>query len=277
MATIDNRELQLFMLGILNELDRICKKYDIQYFLAYGSCLGAVRHKGFIPWDDDIDVCMKADDYLRFMEVCKTELGEEYYFQSHFHDTKTYIYWNRIGVKNSTSINLSMSHIHQPWGICLDIFPLFPYTKDADKQRERQKKYRTMRLLSLKYYHIGTMKGAKLVDKLKKCIHFILPDSLNRKLFQHYFVQLCNAEGMDSKYLTSYDFLPSDGYLENSWFEDSIDLEFEGRKLPCPINYDAYLTKYYRNYMEIPKNKVKHSDDPNVIIKFDECYEKYWT
>lgn len=123
------RELQLFMLDILKELDRICKKHDIQYFLAYGSCLGAIRHNGFIPWDDDVDICMKMDDYFKFMEVCKTELSDRFYFQSHFDDAKTYVFWNRIGVKNSTSINLSMSHIHQPWGICIDIFPLFPYSK----------------------------------------------------------------------------------------------------------------------------------------------------
>ena len=72
MANVENRKLQLFMLDILKELDRICKKNNIQYFLAYGSCLGAVRHHGFIPWDDDIDVCMKIDDYLIVMDVCKS-------------------------------------------------------------------------------------------------------------------------------------------------------------------------------------------------------------
>ena len=265
------------MLDILKELDRICKKNNIQYFLAYGSCLGAVRHHGFIPWDDDIDVCMKIDDYLKFMDVCKSELGEKYYFQSHFDDAKTYIFWNRIGVENSTSINLAMSHIHQPWGICIDIFPLFPYSKNPVMQKKRQKKFKIMKLLSLKYYHVGTMMNASFIDKLKKVVHCLIPDCVNRFLFKYYFMKLCDYKGMDEECLTSYDFLPSDGYLGSDWFEKSIELEFEDIKMPCPINYDAYLTKYYRDYMQIPKNKVKHSDDPNVVIKLNECYKNYWS
>ena len=68
-------------LDLLSELDRVCKKYDIKYYAAFGTLLGAVRNKGFIPWDDDIDVCMLRDDYARLKEVAKDEFSGKYYYQ----------------------------------------------------------------------------------------------------------------------------------------------------------------------------------------------------
>lgn len=278
MANVELRELQLFELNILKEIDRICKKYDIEYFLAYGSCLGAMRHGGFIPWDDDIDIYMKADEFLRFREICKTELGDKYYLQNHFDDAKAYIFWYQFGVKNTTSINLSMSHIHKPWGICVDIFPLFPYSKDPAIQKKRRKDFRIMKLLSLKYYHVGTMRYVKGIEKLKKLVHWMIPDTINRALFKYYFMKVCSTEGLGEECLTSYSpTLPKDAYFEKGWFAHAIEMDFEDLKLPCPTNCDAYLRMYYGDYMQIPKDKTKHSDDPNVIIKFDECYEKYWS
>lgn len=134
-----------------------------------------------------------------------------------------------------------------------------------------------MKLLSLKHYHVGTMKNAGVKDKLKKMVHCLVPDSINKMLFKHYFKKLADTNGLEESCLTSYDFLPIDGFHENDWFAKSIEVPFEDVKMPCPVGYDSYLRRYYRDYMVIPENKAKHSDDPNVLIKFDECYEKYWS
>ena len=91
------RALQLTQLQILKELDHICKKNSITYYLAWGSLLGAVRHQGFIPWDDDIDVCMSIEDMFRFEKACKRDLGEEFYYLSRTQNKYNYIFWHRIG------------------------------------------------------------------------------------------------------------------------------------------------------------------------------------
>ena len=77
-----NEQARLIMLKLLRELDRICTKYDIPYWLDGGTLLGAIRHGGFIPWDDDIDVAMLRNDYYRFLEVAKTELRDYIYLQT---------------------------------------------------------------------------------------------------------------------------------------------------------------------------------------------------
>lgn len=279
MANVELQELQQYMLGILREIDRICKKHNIQYFFGYGSLLGAVRHNGFIPWDDDIDLHMKMEDYFKFIEVCKKELSDEYYIENHSSNVQSYQYWTQFGVKNSTSINMSMSHIHRSWGICVDIFPVFPYSKDAKEQKKRQSIFRKMKLLSIKYYHIGTLKQAKGIEKLKKMAHYLVPDWLNLFLFRKYFRELCKeVENPENRCQTIYSIYNTpEQYFENEWLDDIIELEYEGEKYPCPVGYDGYLRTLYGDYMQIPKNKEKHSDDPNVVVKFGECYEKYWS
>ncbi len=279
MANVELRELQQYMLGILEEIDRICKKHDIQYFFGYGSCLGAVRHKGFIPWDDDIDLHMKMEDYFKFLEVCKTEIGDEYYIENHLSNVQSYQYWTQFGVKNSTSINLSMSQVHKAWGICVDIFPVFPYSKDPKEQKKRQKDFRKMRLLSVKYYHIGTLNQAKGIEKMKKMVHYLVPDWLNLILFRRYFNALCKeAKLPENRCQTIYSiYMTPEQYFENEWLDSIVELEYEGQKVPCPVGYHEYLKTQYGDYMQIPKNKENHSDDPNVVVNFSECYKKYWS
>ena len=84
MSDYDKRDLQLCELKIMKEIDRICKKNGIIYYLAYGTLLGAVRHKGFIPWDDDVDLFMDLKSYRKFCKVCKKDLGSDYFLQTSF-------------------------------------------------------------------------------------------------------------------------------------------------------------------------------------------------
>jgi phosphorylcholine metabolism protein LicD len=172
-----------------------------------------------------------------------------------------------------------MSQVHKAWGICVDIFPVFPYSKDPKEQKKRQKDFRKMRLLSVKYYHIGTLNQAKGIEKMKKMVHYLVPDWLNLILFRRYFNALCKeAKLPENRCQTIYSiYMTPEQYFENEWLDSIVELEYEGQKVPCPVGYHEYLKTQYGDYMQIPKNKENHSDDPNVVVNFSECYKKYWS
>lgn len=130
MRDFDLRALQLKELEGLKEIDRICRKHGIEYMLSWGSAIGAIRHQGFIPWDDDIDVCMKWNDYLKFKEVCKTELDSRYFYQDWESDPYYYSSWAKIRMNDTTSIMRKMKDYPIHGGICLDVFPLVAYPDD---------------------------------------------------------------------------------------------------------------------------------------------------
>lgn len=129
MAENHIKDLQRIELEMLLEVDRICKKYNIRYFLVAGTLLGAIRHKGFIPWDDDIDICMPVEEYRKFCKVAKTDLKKEYFLQNS--DTDFSNRWfSKVRKNNTTCIEkgYEKSKIHQ--GIWIDIFPLIGVKKD---------------------------------------------------------------------------------------------------------------------------------------------------
>ena len=132
-------ELKQHELIVLDEIDRICKKYNIKYYLAYGTALGAIRHKGFIPWDDDIDLHMLSSDIEKFKIACQKELSKYYYYQDKLTDKYYYNFWPKIGLENTTWMPKDRV-VDCKYGICVDIFPMFP-VKDNKKDMETYKRY----------------------------------------------------------------------------------------------------------------------------------------
>ena len=131
-------------LEVLKEIDRICRKYDIQYFAEWGSLLGTVRHEGFIPWDDDLDICMKRKDYKRFLEVADKELKDDFKvftFESH---PDFWYFLSRVVAKPHICFEKEhLDRFHQfPYIVGVDIFVLDYVCSDEEKEQERIKKAR---------------------------------------------------------------------------------------------------------------------------------------
>ena len=118
------RDVQKVQLEILLEFDRICRKHGLKYLLFAGTLLGAVRHKGFIPWDDDIDVCMLRGDYERFLTVCKDELSAELFLQTTDTDREYPLQFAKLRKNNTRFVEKSMSDLKIHHGVFIDIFPL---------------------------------------------------------------------------------------------------------------------------------------------------------
>ena len=112
------------MLEILTEFDRVCKKHNLRYVLDSGTLLGAIRHKGFIPWDDDVDVAMLREDYDKFCAIANDELGEKYYFENTNMNKHFPNIFGKLFDTSTRYVQKSTAHLEVPQCIWLDIFPV---------------------------------------------------------------------------------------------------------------------------------------------------------
>lgn len=242
------REAQFKMLDELIEVDRICKKYNIKYWIDSGTFLGAVRHRGFIPWDDDLDVCMLSEDYKKFLNIAKKELNNRFFLDNKLTDKSTYFDYSRIRDRNSILIQKQHSFeekFHQ--GVFMDIFIMSSFSCKI------QKNYRI--LCKLKDLKICTDKNNYLI--LKKIILFL---KINR--LASYILNLF-VEKPNSNSIVGYKYWFPQLYKYTDIFPLS-EIEFEGYKFPCPNNADAYLKELYGDtYMELPpeKDRVWHAKE----------------
>lgn len=249
------RKAQLVMLDELIELDRICKKNNINYWLDSGTLLGAVRHKGFIPWDDDIDVCMLEEDYNMLLKIIEKEINFKYFIQSQKSDKYYFTPWIKIRDRNSIIICKENEKFHQ--GVSLDIFPM-NYYSDINK-----KLYKILyKIKNIKYGNLNEKRTIK--NYLKVILIIFKINKLCEKIFK-YFIK--NTKNKNIGYM--YEFIQL--YKYKDIFPLS-EIEFEGYKFPCPNNADAYLKELYGDtYMELPpeKDRVWHAKE----IKLNEkCF-----
>ena len=116
------RTMQLLELDMLEELDRVCRKYDIKYCITYGTLLGAVRHKGFIPWDDDSDIAMLREEYEKFRKVAHEMDPSICYFQDHFNDPEYLWQYGKLRRTGTTFVRAGQEHMKGKTGVFVDIF-----------------------------------------------------------------------------------------------------------------------------------------------------------
>jgi len=234
----DIKLLQNKMLGILLEIDRICRENNIRYLLDGGSMLGAVRHHGFIPWDDDADVMMPRDDYDRFIEIAPRALGKKYVFQC-IENTREYPY--NFGKVFDTSTEfyekftakLNISH-----GVYVDVFPM-DYVDENYLKQARMIGHLTM----ARYYKLGISHRAKgLVAKL-------IPLSVINKIISKKMRYCDNSSPKVCKLCHHGKNKPP---IDISLFNNVIRVEFESAMLPVPAEYNCFLSERYGDYMKLP-------------------------
>lgn len=258
--------IQNILLGFLLEIDRICKKHNIKYFLAGGTLLGAVRHKGFIPWDDDADVMMLREDYDKFLKVLPDELPSNFTIQN---DEKTsHFPFTKIRINDtvfSTGFSSRFNDIHN--GIFFDVL-----AQDQTSNNKLIRKIHMHATASARWLVLDKWRGTKvnangrISSFIANVLKTIFPLGLLEKFQNALMAQFKNRK--NAKFL--FDSMGRNitrGEFPKQWLEEVIYVDFENVKLPVPKEYDKYLRYLYGDYMEmIPVSQRHVSHD---IIRMD--------
>lgn len=239
IETLEERK-QIF-LGICDAVDKFCRKNNIKYFIAYGTLIGAIRHKGFIPWDDDLDIMMLRDDYENFTKIfkdsryklvnCYNDKGYNFQF-ARVYDTQTC--WYKKGIKSN--------------GIGIDVYIVDKVPTDESLTNKYIKNVAhcvRKRLFCIKIRNLlqkFNLWFSKNNDFCPLNYYCRKQDAVCKQYDSiEEFNYICNAGGADNKKI-----------LNKILFNDTIDVDFEGRKYMAPKEYDSFLRQVYGDYMQLP-------------------------
>lgn len=248
------KKLHEVELDILIEFDRICRKYNLKYFLCGGTLIGAIRHNGFIPWDDDVDISMPRKDYEQFIEIQKKELNKDKYFLQCIETDKEYMNLAaKLKRKNSLYVEELSNRPIEDQNIFIDIFPVDNIPSDSKKyQLYYFKVYALKLIMEYKAGFIKKVNGSKknfYLMIIKFLSIFYSKNKLSKKLQK--LITKYNSE--ETKYVASFGgvYLGKE-IVEKKLINDFIEVQFENHKFFAPKEYDKYLKHYYGDYMKLP-------------------------
>ncbi len=254
--------VQNILLGYLLEVDRICKKHDIKYFLAGGTLLGAIRHNGFIPWDDDADVLMLREDYEKFLEVVQDELPSNIKLQTPELDKEYHNIFAKLRIDNTmfaTKWTVKFPEMHN--GVFFDIFA-HDKTSNSNigKKIHLQSTLLTRALVFNKWNNRKIKNNSKMQSIVSNTLKKVLTLSASEKL---QFKSLKWFKDKNTNFL--YDGMGRNIYkgdFPKEYLDEVIYWDFEGYKFPVPKEYDNYLKYLYGDYNELViASKRKNSHD----------------
>lgn len=272
------RRVQLVALENLCEFDRICKKHDIPYILMAGTLLGAIRHKGFIPWDDDIDVAMLDEDWIRYCGIIEKELDKERFFlRTQKTDKDDNLVFYQIKRNGTTYVKGGRDAFHTHRGIALDVLPFHnsPGTRITFFLQDRVCRF----FKTMTWAHMGHTDEKRPFFK----VYYGLLAKVSNKTSSRLYYKFANAAKRKSPYLAYLCVTRNPyhkGFNQRKFFEDRCDVEFEGHLFPAPREYDEFLISCYgKDYMKLltPLQRInKHLPakiELNGLYSFDEPEE----
>lgn len=240
------RKMQLRILDILVEIDRICRKHNINYWIDFGTLLGAVRHGGFIPWDDDLDIAMLSEDLQKFMEIAPKELPPTLFLQTKLTDPSYTMLVNKVRDKESFFITQHEDFTkNYQKGLYVDIFEVKPYPNAPTKLQKW-----ILRWYKKIYFFHSVKHDVNLKNHLAALLFPVIKIGLdivwgmlnilpkNKLGYEKRFSPYGNSYSIDMVFPTK-------------------DISFEGKTFLGPADSDRYLTSIYKDYMKIPPEEKR--------------------
>lgn len=261
------QDLHKVEIEILDEIDRICRKNSINYCLVGGTLLGAVRHGGFIPWDDDLDVAMPRNDYEKFIDVCKNELSDDFYLHSIETDKTYWLPFIKIRKKYTIFEEKNIAGLGCKTGIYVDIFPL----DDAIVIDSFKKRFVTQvikEISALYLFKIGFYKQ-HYCKPFRKAVYWFLSmiSTVELHKIQNRLMKRYNGDfskyfiNYGSNYSTIKQTMPKETYIPFK------EISFEGKMYFAPNDTNYYLKRIYgENYMELPPVEKRITHNPEKLV-----------
>jgi len=261
-------KIQKLELKNLRVLDEVCKKIGVEYFVYGGTLIGAVRHKGFVPWDDDLDVAMSRQDYMKFIAQAPAHLPEEYYLQSPYTDKKTPYLYTKLRLKGTRCVEYIHHRLDIEQGIYIDIYPIDCIPDDDDEYMDLYRRFQKLaRLFVLRQCCFPSVEERTLKRRLKNIARFCA--SCAMKLIPHrLFIEKMDAL-MTKHNGTKTVRMGNLSYISyNNLFFDPFPMEkgvFEGMEVNLPGGWHHHLTARYGDYMELPPEEERLGHKPYVL------------
>ena len=247
--------LQVKQLDMFNELIRIFNKYNIKYSLAFGTLLGCIRHKGYIPWDDDIDIHILGEDYIKFKKAMQEE-KQSFLKLDDPYLCKNYPYgFPKVVYKNSILIEESLINCKYNCGVYIDIFPIFKVRKGLYGRIDN----------IIRYLYYGTLRARYGNNKVLSILSRFISINFLRNIVYRIYSKKCEKNFLctepycfDKNKFLDYDIV--------SCYENGI---FELLDVKIFSEYDKYLKKYYGDYMKLPQSKDRISNHHFAKLQID--------
>lgn len=262
---MDTELEKLHRLDILlaNELNKICEKHNIKYFMLAGTLLGAIRHKGFIPWDDDMDFGMRRADFERFIEVCSLELNKEKFHFQTMSTEKAYPFnFVKLTLKNTEIVEEFSKGKLKNNGIFIDIFPVDNISDNKLKAYFQLKLFWVFRNLLL--IKLGYGDDSKKFYKFGRILSRLFPiDFL--KYMKETVIKCANSEKSKKVIVSDGTYGLKKETIDSKWIDNLVSYQFEDSRFPGIEYYDEYLSYFYGDYMTPPKEDDRNHHNRTKI------------
>lgn len=254
LVTTERKKIWAILLDILIRLDEICRGNNLHYMLAGGSLLGKIRHNGFIPWDDDIDVFMPREDYEKFIVLARKELHSPYFLQVPGQDNDYFFSHTKIRNSNSTCISLAFRYCEFHQGIALDVFPLDNCL--LEKAEENWNKINELVLTNSTNMRRSLLYPSdRDLERMK-----MYPQRDGNEVFKEIEEIATQYNNIETEYAIAATTTPYPAdRLIFKWKDvlDTVDVDYYGYSIKIPRNYDAILKTAFGNYMELPPKESR--------------------
>lgn len=264
----ERKKLWAILIDLLLQIDKICNKYNLSYFLVGGSLLGAVRHNGFIPWDDDIDIALPRKDYDILLQH-QNEFEKPYFFQTPYNDKGYYYTHAKLRNSNTSAIDEPFKYQGFNMGMFIDILPL-----DLISDIGGREKFDLIKKLTVLNSTAMRMSNPNLPEKDKKRVkEYPGGDPIERNaIIQELITSDRNSNAKNVSLLTGVVYGYDKDVFPKECFESSIDCLFEGYYFPIPAGYDAILKIAYGDYNTFPPIDKRGAWHGNVSFNTDVSY-----